>query len=171
LKIASDGKEALAIKGARSLLSSGRVSFLHLGYNPAKIAAASGIDGLTMLWELDELGFDIFLSDCRDLIGHSFVFESLPCENNQPEALARNLLDKVSSAEISRFIEPLHYEEFTRILEDKSGADCCMVNLMLRCRFMQQARHQCLQLFCEMFCCLTRSRKASRFSRKLDSRF
>jgi len=142
MKLSNDGSEALSIRGARALLLSGRVSIVHLEYNPAKIMSTSGVDGRDMLQELDEMGFDAFLSDCKDLGGHWTMIELSklvgPCDGNRSEALVRALVSGIRSSEIAQFVEPVRYAEFTSILEEDAGAGyCCMVNMLLRCAILR----------------------------------
>jgi hypothetical protein len=108
MKLDIEGCEALAIRGARALLSSGRVSIIHMEYSPSNIMGTSRVAGADMLRELDAMGFDAFLSDCSHNIDpgvvHELFREIAPCHNNQPEALARALVNGVPSAEIPQLI-------------------------------------------------------------------
>jgi hypothetical protein len=163
MKLDIEGCEALAIRGARALLISGRVSILHMEYSPSNIMATSRVAGADMLRELDALGFDAFLSDCSHNIDPGVVQELFlkiaPCHNDQPEALARALVNGVPSTEIPQHIPvdlyellPLslgsctvflycgdravnRYDRYSSILQGAqciSGGGGCMTNMMFR---------------------------------------
>jgi hypothetical protein len=138
MKLDIEGCEALAIKGARTLLTSGRVSILHMEFSPSNIRSTSGVAGADMLRELHDMGFDAFLSDCHHSIDHSVVLELSrvigPCD--QPVVLAHSLVTGVPSSEINQHIPPTLYDLYTKILEDNSRPiHCCMTNMFFRYLF------------------------------------
>jgi hypothetical protein len=138
MKLDIEGCEPLAIRGARKLLSSGKVSILHMEYCPSSMAIVSGIAGAAMLRELHEMGYDAFLADCKhnfdDLSTRQELSEAIAaCDPDPSQAVAHALVTGVSSSDIVQHIPPSLYDEYTEILLSGTRSyHCCMTNMFFR---------------------------------------
>ena len=143
MKLDIEGCEPLAIRGARKLLSSGKVSILHMEYSASNMASVSGISGAVMLRELHEMGYDAFLADCKhnfdDLSARQELSEAIAaCDPDPSQALAHALVTGVSSSDIVQYIPPSLYDEYTEIILSGTRSPsplvkhCCMTNMFFR---------------------------------------
>ena len=143
MKLDIEGCEPLAIRGAQKLLSSGRVSILHMEYSAGNMANVSGISGAVMLRELHDMGYDAFLADCKhnfdDLSARQELSEAIAaCDPDPSQALAHALVTGVSSSDIVQYIPPSLYDEYTEIILSGTRSPsplvkhCCMTNMFFR---------------------------------------
>ena len=137
MKLDIEGCEPLAVRGARKLLSSGKVSILHMEYSASNMASVSGISGAVMLRELHDMGYDAFLADCKHNFDDPSTRQELSeaiaaCDPDPSQALAHALVTGVGSSDIVQHIPPSLYDEYTRILLRGTHSKCCITNMFFR---------------------------------------